>query len=212
MIMGRRAHVSLLAILTGLLVLPAGAIAKEVSAAKICGAEDCVRAGDEDIRMALASGGPPTSGPERGLPWYRSTLTFTVPDPNARAEYSTLAVVPRARVLRAGDGTWISMSPEAAKAYAKLTAGLRPRPARTLPGVGPDAALPEARVDEVVQPPTPTGSPDEQRSSGWVAWLIAGLAALAATGVLVAVASRRLKPPRRAGSPGRWRRGTARAR
>ena len=208
MVMGRRGHASLLAILAGLLVLPAGAIAKEVSAAKVCGVKDCVRVGDEELRMAIASGGPPTSGPERGLPWYRSTLTFTVPDPNARAEHSTLAVVPRARVLRADDGTWISMSPEAAAAYAKLTAGLRPRLARTLPGVGSDAALPEARVDEVVEPPTPTVSPDERGARGWIAWLVVGLAALAATGLLI----RRPRRPRRAGSPGRWRRGTARAR
>ncbi len=208
MVMGRRGHASLLAILAGLLVLPAGAIAKEVSAAKVCGVKDCVDVGDEEVRMVIASGGPPTSGPERGLPWYRSTLTFTVPDPNARAEYSTLAVVPRARVLRADDGTWISMSPEAAAAYAKLTAGLLPRPARTLPGVGSDAALPEARVDEVVEPPTPTVSGDEQGAWGWIAWLIVGLAALAGAGLLI----RRPRRPRRAGSPGRWRRGTARAR
>ena len=47
MVMGRRGHASLLAILAGLLVLPAGAIAKEVSAARICGVKDCVDVGDE---------------------------------------------------------------------------------------------------------------------------------------------------------------------
>ena len=68
----------------------------------------------------------------------------------------------------------MTMSRESARAYARLTAGIQPRPARTLPDVGPDAALPEARVDEVVEPPPaarPATDPAGEGSRAWIAWL-----------------------------------------
>jgi hypothetical protein len=219
MSMGSRERVSLLIILAGFL-MPAGAAAKGVSAAKVCGAQECVRVNDDELALALGAGGPPASGPERGLPWYRTTLTITVRDPNALApadrervvQHFTTAAVPRARLLRGEDGTWMTMSAESVAAYAELTAGIRPRPARTLPDVGPDAALPEARVDEVVKPPPaarPAADPADEDSSDWLAWLAGALLAATGVGWLIRRAPRR---PRRDESPGRSRRATARAR
>ena len=63
----------------------------------------------------------------------------------------SVTVVPSAGLMRVEDGVWVILPSESEEAYAKLTAGLTPRPARTLPGVGVDG-LPAARVDEVVEP------------------------------------------------------------
>jgi hypothetical protein len=219
MSMGRRELVSLLVILAALLV-PAGAAAKGVSAAKVCGAQDCVTVTDDALALDLGAGGPLASGPERGLPWYRTTLTITVRDPNALAaadrerfaQRYAVAAVPRAGLMRGEDGTWMTMSRESARAYARLTAGIRPRPARTLPDAGPDAALPEARVDEVVEPPPPAtaaAEPAGEGSPAWLAWLAGALLAATGVGWLIRRAPRR---PRRGESPGRSRRETARAR
>ena len=219
MSMGRRECVSLLVILAALF-MPAGAAAKGVSAAKVCGAQDCMRVTEDELALDLGAGGPPASGPARGLPWYRTTLTVTVRDPNALAAVDrerfaqryAVAAVPRARLMRGEEGTWMTMSRESARAYARLTAGIRPRPARTLPDVGPDAALPEARVDEVVEPP-PAARPATDAAGGgspaWIAWLAGALLAATGVGRLIRRPPRR---PRRGESPGRSRRGTARAR
>ena len=52
----------------------------------------------------------------------------------------SVTVVPSAGLMRVGDGVvWVTLPSESEEAYAKLTAGLTPRPARTLPGVGVDA-------------------------------------------------------------------------
>jgi hypothetical protein len=219
MSMARRERAWLLVILAALLI-PAGAAAKGVSAAKVCGAQDCVRVSDDELALDLGAGGPPASGPERGLPWYRTTLTITVRDPNAPAagdrerlaQRYVVAAVPRARLMRGEDGAWMTMSREPARAYARLTAGIHPRPARTLPDVGPDAELPQARVDEVVESPPearPATDPAGEGSSAWLAWLAGALLAATGVGWLIRRAPRR---PRRDESPGRSRRATARAR
>ena len=107
---------------------------------------------DDELALTLGTGGPLASGPERGLPWYRTTLTVTVRDPNALdaadrerfAQRLAVAAVPRARLLRGETGAWMTMSSRSAEAYAQLTAGIRPRPgapcptrARMLPPRGP---------------------------------------------------------------------------
>jgi hypothetical protein len=217
--MVKRAVVPQLVIIAVLLV-PAAAAAKGVSEAKVCGAERCVKVTDDELALTLGTGGPLASGPERALPWYRTTLTVTVRDPNALdaadrerfAQRLAVAVVPRARLLRGDTGAWMTMSSRSAEAYAQLTAGIRPRPARTLPDAGPDAARPEARVDEVVEPPPaarPATDSAGEGSPAWIAWLGGALLAATAVGWLIRRAPRR---PRRGESLGRSRRETARAR
>ena len=120
--MERRELVSLLVILAGLLV-PAGAAAKGISAAEVSGADRCARVTDDRLALELGAGGPPASGPPRGLPWYRTTLTVTVRDPNALdaadrerfAQRLTVAAVPRARLLRGETGAWMTMSSRSAE-------------------------------------------------------------------------------------------------
>ena len=92
----------------------------------------------------------------RGLPWYKSTLTIPAEGGGEVDRVSvSVTVVPSAGLMRVGDAdgivVWVTLPSQSKEAYAKLTAGLTPRPARTLPSVGVDG-LPAARVDEVVCP------------------------------------------------------------
>ena len=67
----------------------------------------------------------------------------------------------------------MTLPSESKKAYAQLTAGLTPRPARTLPSVG-TAPPPVARVDEVVEPPSAaTPRRATARTSGSSRWAAA---------------------------------------
>jgi hypothetical protein len=52
--------------------------ATEISSAKVCGASECRELSDPEAATALAVGPAPrgTDAPERGLPWYKSTLTI----------------------------------------------------------------------------------------------------------------------------------------
>jgi hypothetical protein len=176
---------------------PPGLMAKEISSAKVCGAGECREVSDPEAATALAVGPRPrgTDAPERGLPWYKSTLTI-------RAEVSTdrvvsVIVVPSAGLMRWEDGvTWVTLPSESQEAYAKLTAGLTPRPARTFPGVGEDAKLPVARVDEVVEPPsaaTPALASDG--SNVWIVALGGGVLAALMAGLLLRIRHRRASTP-----------------
>ena len=130
--------------------------ATEISSAKVCGASECRELSDPEAATALAVGPTPrgTDAPVRGLPWYKSTLTIPAEERGEVDRVSvSVTVVPSAGLMRVGDGVevWVTLPSESKEAYAKLTAGLTPRPARTLPSVGEDA-LPVARVDEVFCP------------------------------------------------------------
>src|SRR5215217_1937801 len=134
---------------------PPALMAKEISSAKVCGAGECREVSDPEAATALAVGPRPrgTDAPERGLPWYKSTLTIPAEDRGGvSTDRVSVTVVPSAGLMRWEDGAnWVTLPSESKEAYTKLTAGLTPRPARTLPSVGEDA-LPVARVDEVFCP------------------------------------------------------------
>jgi hypothetical protein len=191
-----------LAMATALLI-PAATTAKGVSAAKVCGADECVRISDDELALTLGGGGPTATPPEHASGWYRTTLTVAVrdphnPDPRDReraVDRFSIAAVPSQRLVRGEGGHWTAMDGHAAAAYAELTAGITPRPARTLPGVGADAPQPVARVDEVVEPP-----PAESSGSGSGVWIaVLGGALLAGVAVVALVARHRRAGTRRAG-------------
>ena len=157
--------------------------ATEISSAKVCGASECRELSDPEAATALAVGPRPrgTDAPVRGLPWYKSTLTITV--------------VPSAGLMGTGNGTWVTLPSESKEAYAKLTAGLTPRPARTLPSVGVDG-LPVARVDEVVEPPSAaTPAPASDGSNVWIVALGGGVLAALMAGLLLRIRHRRASTP-----------------
>lgn len=185
---------------------PPGLMAKEISSAKVCGAGECREVSDPEAATALAVGPRPrgTDAPERGLPWYKSTLTIRAED-GGEVRVSVI-VVPSAGLMRWEDGvTWVTLPSESEEAYAKLTAGLTPRPARTFPGVGEDAKLPVARVDEVVEPPSAaTPAPASDGSNVWIVALGGGVLAALMAGLLLRIRHRRASTPPAAprGTPG----------
>jgi hypothetical protein len=174
---------------------PPGLMAKEISSAKVCG--ECREVSDPEAATALAVGPRPrgADAPERGLPWYKSTLTIRAED-GGEVPVSVI-VVPSAGLMRWEDGvTWVTLPSESEEAYAKLTAGLTPRPARTFPGVGEDAKLPAARVDEVVEPPSAaTPAPASDGSNVWIVALGGGVLAALMAGLLLRIRHRRASTP-----------------
>lgn len=176
---------------------PPGLTAKEISSVKVCGAGECREVSDPEAATALAVGPRPrgTDAPERGLPWYKSTLTIPAED-GGEVRVSVI-VVPSAGLMRWEDGvTWVTLPSESKEAYAKLTAGLTPRPARTLPGPGEDAKLPAARVDDVVEPPSAaTPAPASDGSNVWIVALGGGVLAALMAGLLLRIRHRRASTP-----------------
>ena len=176
---------------------PPGLTATKISSAKVCGAGECREVSDPEAATALAVGPRPrgTDAPERGLPWYKSTLTIPAED-SGEVRVSVI-VVPSAGLMRWEDGvTWVTLPSESKEAYAKLTAGLTPRPARTLPGPGEDAKLPAARVDDVVEPPSAaTPAPASDGSNVWIVALGGGVLAALMAGVLLRIRHRRASTP-----------------
>jgi hypothetical protein len=182
--------------------------ATEISSAKVCGASECRELSDPEAATALAVGPTPrgTDAPVRGLPWYKSTLTIRA---EKRGKVFTgpvsVIVVPSAGLMRVGDAVvvWVTLPRESKAAYAKLTAGLTPRPARTLPGVG-DAKLdppmvrhgplPPVRVDEVVEPPS-AATPASDGSNVWIVALGGGVLAALMAGLLLSIRHRRASTP-----------------
>ena len=178
---------------------PRGLMATEISSAKVCGAGECREVSDPEAATALAVGPRPrgTDAPERGLPWYKSTLTIRAEDGGeVFTDRVSVTVVPSAGLMRWEDGfTWVILPSESEEAYAKLTAGLTPRPARTLPGVGVDG-LPPVRVDEVVCPAcAATPAPASDGSNVWIVALGGGVLAALMAGLLLRIRHRRASTP-----------------
>jgi hypothetical protein len=178
--------------------------ATEISSAKVCGASECRELSDPEAATALAVGprprprGTDTDRPARGLPWYKSTLTIPAEHGGEVDRVSvSVTVVPSAGLMRVGDAdgvvVWVTLPSESKEAYAKLTAGLTPRPARTLPSVGEDA-LPAARVDEVVEPPS-AATPASDGSNVWIVALGGGVLAALMAGLLLGIRHRRASTP-----------------
>ena len=173
--------------------------ATEISSAKVCGASECREVSDPEAATALAVGPSPrgTDAPVRGLPWYKSTLTIPAEE-RGEVDRVSVTVVPSAGLMRVGedgDGVWVTLPSQSKEAYAKLTAGLTPRPARTLPSVGEDA-LPVARVDEVVEAPSAaTPAPASDGSNVWIVALGAGVLAALMAGLLLSIRHRRASTP-----------------
>src|SRR3954454_15273680 len=154
--------------------------ATEISSAKVCGASECRELSDPKAATALALGPRPRGRPhpEHGLPWYKGTLTIRAKDGGELRP--SVIVVPSARLLGVRGGeVWVTLPSESKEAYAKLTAGLTPRLARTLPGTF-------ARVAEVVEPPSAaTPAPASDGSNVWIVALGGGVLAALMAGLLL---------------------------
>jgi len=181
---------------------PPALTATKISSAKVCGAGECREVSDPKAATALAVGPFPrfTDGPKRGLPWYKSTLKIRAED-GGKVRVSVI-VVPSAGLMFSRDkSVWVTLPSESKAAYAKLTAGLTPRPARTLPGVGGqlparvyEDAKPVARVDEIVEPPS-AATPASDGSNVWIVVLGGGVLAALMAGLLLRIRHRRASTP-----------------
>jgi hypothetical protein len=170
--------------------------ATEISSARVCGASECREVSDPEAATALAVGPTPrgTDAPERGLPWYKSTLTIRAEHGGEVFNRVSVTVVPSAGLMRAEEGTWVTLPSESKEAYAKLTAGLTPRPARTLPSVGEDAKMPGgALAPEVFESPSAATASDG--SNVWIVALGGGVLAALMAGLLLGIRHRRASTP-----------------
>jgi LPXTG-motif cell wall-anchored protein len=171
------------------LSFPPGLEATKISSAKVCGADECREVSDPKAATALAVGPLPrgTDAPKRGLPWYKGTLTIPA-EHGGKVFKVSVTVVPSAGLMRWENrdkavGLWWVLPSEAKAEYAKLTAGLKSRPARTLPG---------PRVFPVEKPPsaaTPASASDS--SNVWIIALGGGVLAALMAGLLLWIRHRR---------------------
>jgi hypothetical protein len=165
------------------LVLAAPAAAKEVVAAKVCGASGCREIEDEKSLLALHEGGPPTDPPRRASGFY--TAEIEVRAEGTETFKFEMALVPRAALIRAtnddGTFTWMRVSEGATARYRRITRGLEPIAARRLEGVGPVAPA-QARVDEVVVIPEDGQAGASSSAPVWP-WIAGGVAALMLLGL-----------------------------
>ena len=162
--------------------------ATEINSATVCGASECREVSDPAAATALAVGPTPRGrdAPVRGLPWYRSTLTIPAEGGGEVDRVSvSVTVVPSAGLMRVADGVWVTLPSESKEAYAKLTGGLTPRPARTLPSVG-----------EVVEAPSAAApAPASDGSKVWIVVLGGGLLAALMAGLLLGIRHRHRRAP-----------------
>lgn len=174
-----------------LLLAASPAAGKEVSKAKVCGANGCHEVKDRGLLAALPEGGPPAPPPKHPSGWYRATLT--VRGDGAHDRFS-VQVVLGSRYFgggydpEAGRYMWSHMADNTVAAYRRITRGLEPFPASRLRGLHQPPL--ETRVMEVVAPPAdpePAGFP-------WL-WTGLGAAVVALLGAASVTAVRR----RRAG-------------
>jgi hypothetical protein len=178
--------------------------ATEINSAKVCGASECREVSDPEAATALAVARrssssivfPRGTDPlERGLPWYKSTLTIPAEHGGEVFNRVSVTVVPSAGLMRAEAGTFVTLPSESKEAYAKLTAGLTPRPARTFPGVGEDSKLPVgALAPEVFESPSAT-TPGSDGSNVWIVALGGGVLAALMAGLLLRIRHRRASTP-----------------
>ena len=167
---------------------PPGLEATEISSAKVCGAGECREVSDPEAATALGRPRPAVHGasaaalveqPAYGSPRARAALVQEhAHDPRRGARRGvrrprSVIVVPSAGLMRVEDGfTWVTLPSESEEAYAKLTAGLTPRPARTFPGVG---ETPSCRSPASMRSSSPRARPPRRAtarrfgSSRWAA-------------------------------------------
>ncbi len=140
-----------LALTTALLLLLATpAVAKQLTAARVCGAHGCTTVRDRSVVAALAQGGDPTDPPTRAAPFYRMTMFL---EHEGSGEHFTVAVVPSLGLMRGPDGAWMPMSGAPARLLAQVARRHEPFPAAGLKGVRP-AAKPTAPASDGLPWPT----------------------------------------------------------
>jgi hypothetical protein len=166
---------SLVLALALLLAAAPAAAAKEITKAEVCGPDGCTAVADVAVAPILGNGGPPRT-PPTAAPYYDVRITMAEGDQNATWSF---AAVPARHAMRADDGTWMQMAPDAAALVTKTAAGRKPYPAGEMVGW---AAAPDPKPE-----PASTDSPllgakpgSLLPSGGWPEGVIVALIAVAA--------------------------------
>ncbi|MBD0282948.1 MAG: hypothetical protein ICV69_12265 [Thermoleophilaceae bacterium] len=172
--------IPLVAVAAATLTLSMPAVAKEIEAASVCGADGCRKVDVDRGNHALVEGGPIGAPPRTPSPFYRVRLA--VGDGSGRIvdRFATI-YVPSVRKLRGSDGTWMDARPRTVRALRRVTRGREPFRARALEAAMLERTGGTSLAPEVVRPP------EAARGGGGAAWLVAigaggGLALL--TGVV----------------------------
>lgn len=133
-------RLTLIGAVSALLLIPAGAEAKGIKWLEVCGQDECsMTEGEAFLRWpliippALMNGGP-NGPPRKPAAWYRVKAAFEgVPGNPVRSVF-----VPSLRYAGGRyaphEFVWEKLEPDARRTYAKLTEGIAPRPAETMPG------------------------------------------------------------------------------
>jgi hypothetical protein len=155
--------------------------AKGVSAVTVCGADSCRDFTDQSRIHFFGPAGGPADPPRSATGWYRVTVAIGA-EGGPPEQRLTLAALPDEGLIRASDGSWMSIYPQAAPAYRDAVRGLEPLPASEL-GLAP--------------PPAPESDTAGDPGGDGVPWLLVALGGVAC---LVAIA---FTPPvrRRFGGP-----------
>ena len=178
------------------LTVAAPAEAKEVLAAKVCGASGCETSGDRALIAGLAEGGDPVDPPKAAAPFFRVRLTIGEENGKVMDRFWT-HFVPKGELIRGSDGTWMpagdaytgalkkianpSMEAYPASGLAKLLAGDQPVPSY------------QAQVSGVVEPPqAPPAADGGGITAATIGPVVAGALAVAALALLAVRRRRRL--------------------
>ncbi|MDX6720307.1 MAG: hypothetical protein QOJ63_2561 [Solirubrobacteraceae bacterium] len=153
--------------LPAVLLLAAPAVAKEVTGAKVCGADGCRSM--PGAGASLLGGGPPRGGPAAAEPFVRVEFSFRGHPQPVRNVF-----LPRSGLLLADDGTtW--MHPLALAELRRQARRVTPFAASELPAPGPapGGAAPAraaAGPASASAPPTAAAPPAPAPDAGWEAW------------------------------------------
>jgi hypothetical protein len=187
--MGR--HLAAIAVILGVLAVPAATQAKEISKVSVCGtASQCTTYDQSDFRslMFLAEDAGPTDPPAAAAAWYR--VRFTVDEREHGGGYDswTVAYVPSTDSLRIrGEGggfEWVALNPRAAAVLERAVRNLPAFPKDRLRGLHVEA--PGAQVDEVVTPSAQIDATRDRAGATSWRWIAGGV--LVAALVLATVA------------------------
>ena len=195
-----RRHLAGIAVVLGVLAVPATAPAKEISKVSVCGtAAQCTTYDTSDFKslMFLAEDGGPTDPPAAAAPWYRVRFTVDMREEGGGYDSWTVAYVPSADSLRVrsegGGFAWVALSPRTARVLQRAARSLPAFPKARLRGLHVKPL--QARVDEVISPPAETAATRDGTDSGTTPWgWIGGGGAIAAALVLLVLLARTVRP------------------
>jgi hypothetical protein len=113
------------AVLAAVLAAAPAAVAKEITSARICGADGCVTTRDDTVLQGLMQGGPPSDPPAHPSGAIRVRARVTEPGGEVIAGIVSWWV-PGTRLLAAEDGSWIALPADVVRVLAKVADHLRP--------------------------------------------------------------------------------------